>query len=191
LGWSAALSAEAGVAFNLMKTPEHPRDSESDYRVSLTDFHHWEGRWRFFTDLGLSAGYFSRYRDNIIGYIQLRAGFKVLDGDTSLSLYAPFNALRDKNKDFYNNVAEGGGGLELQPYTRINLTLRAEYFRGNYFGIEGRDRNPYERGYDDFRVTMICFGRFGLGGGPASRQAKVSPEEGKTFRAIKGGSYLW
>lgn len=160
-GMNAALSADWGISVNLLRTREHPDRTEYNGRVLLSDYHFWEGPARTFVDAGGSVGYYSRYRDNVIGYLQLRAGIKAWDnGSSQISVYVPGNGLKDSNKDFFNNLVETGVGLEIQPWTRINLKLRGEYLRGWFTGIEGRDRNPYGPTYGDFRVTLAYSGWF-------------------------------
>lgn len=175
-GYNVNLSAESDLAFNLMRSEEHPRGAEADFRVVLADYHYWDARLlgplgiltlgqvrprRAFSDIGGALGYYSRYRDNVIGDLTLREGFRVWDdGTTALSAYWPLHVLKDGNRDFFNNLAEGGVGLELQPVLRINLKLRAELIHGVYFGIAGRDPNPYGPNYDDFRLTLLYSARF-------------------------------
>jgi len=50
---------------------------------------------------------------------------------------------------------EAGPGLEWRAGGPLSLSARAEYLRGVYFGIEGRDPNPYGPSYDDFRVVLV------------------------------------
>jgi Flp pilus assembly protein TadD len=175
-GYNASLSAESNLAFNLMRGEEHPRGTEADFRAVLADYHYWNARLlgplgiltlgrlrprRAFSDISGTLGYYSRYRDNVIGDLTLREGFRVWDdGTTVVSAYWPFHVLKDSNRDFFNNLAEGGFGLELQPVLRINLKLRAELIHGVYFGITGRDPNPYGPNYDDFRLTLLYSARF-------------------------------
>lgn len=173
-GWNVTLLAEANLAFNLTQTAEHSGDTEPDYRVTLYYYRRSESRWygpigaltfgrargeRLFTDYDASLGYYSRYDHNGIAYLQIREGVRLADWGTSrLSSYAKLNMAGDVNHDFFNNFAELGMGLELQPHREVNLGLRIEYLRGTYFGIEGQDPNPYGDRYDDFRV-MLLFGR--------------------------------
>ena len=170
-GYNANLTAEWGLASNLLRSADHPNATEFDGRVVLADYHYWEGPRRIFADAGGSAGYYSRYRDNGIGYLQLRAGIKAWDdGRSQLSVYSPLNVYKDVNHDFFNNAAEIGVGAELQPWTKINLKLRAEYLHGTYMGIVGRDSNPYGPHYTDFRVTLIYSGHFANSSAPEERQ---------------------
>jgi len=103
----------------------------------------------------------------------VRGGVKAWDnGSSQLSVYAPLNAFKDTNRDFFNNVVEIGAGLELQPSTKVNLKIRAEYLRGTYMGITGRDANPYGPHYDDVRVTLSYSGHF---------TGQSAPEEERTW----------
>ena len=178
-GFNANLTAEWGLSFNLLRSADHPDATEFDGRVVLADYHYWEGPRRLFADAGGSAGFYSRYRDNVIGYLQLRGGDKVWDDHSSqLSLYAPMNVYTDTNHDFYNNAVEIGAGLEFQPWTRVNLKLRAEYLHGTYMGISGRDPNPYGPHYDDVRLMLIYSGHFTRHPSPAEFQ----PTRAQEFR---------
>lgn len=160
-GWNLSLAAEYGVTINLLRTPDHPDRAQLDGRAVLSDYHYWQGPARLFADAGLSVGWYGRYRDNVIGYLRARAGFRLHPGPwTQVTLYAPLNFHKDSNRDFYNNIAEAGAGVELQPMTRCNFNIRAEYVRGAYAGIEGRDPNPYPARYDEVRVTLAYFAHF-------------------------------
>jgi Tfp pilus assembly protein PilF len=172
------LIAEIDPTLNLTRSEEHPDRGETNKRVVLADYAYWERR-RLFADAGASVGFYSRYRDNVIAYAQFRAGAAVWESDEErLSLYAPVYASKDGNRDFFNNFVEIGAGAELATITALDLKLRAEYLRGFYMGIEGRDRNPYSRAYNDVRVMLVYSMRFdkerprpapvpGTGGPPA------------------------
>ena len=155
-----ALIAELDATRNLTRSAEHPDRTEINKRVVLSDYGYWERR-RLFADAGASVGYYSRYRDNVIAYAQLRGGVVAWQGDGArVSLYAPFYLSKDGNRDFFNNYAEVGAGAELASSGELNLKLRAEYLRGFYMGISGLDPNPYSRAYNDVRVMLIWSMRF-------------------------------
>lgn len=180
-GYNASLSIEWGEAWNLTRGGEHPRAFESNTRVMLGDYRYWTGPAKLFADAGGSLGYYSRYRDDVIGYVQLRAGIGVWGRRTPrLSLYVPVNVVKDTNRDFFNNVGEAGGGAELQPWRRRSLRLRAEYLRGAYMGIQGRDPNPYGRAYTDIRLTLIYSAHF----------AKVTEDEDR-YRPYPRPRFKW
>lgn len=169
-----SLLAEANLAFNLTQTPQRNRSTEPDYRVVGYFYRRWESRLfgplgllsagrarneRLFTDYDASLGYYSRYAHNVIGYLQIREGLRLADVQASrLFGYAKFNLIKDSSRDFFNNLGEVGAGLELRPHRELNLSLRLEYLHGIYYGIEGRDANPFGRRYNDVRVSLL-FGR--------------------------------
>lgn len=161
VGWNASLSADWGLTVNLLRTPEHPSRTQTDGRAVLTDYRYWRGPRGLFADAGLNLGWYSRFRDNVIGTLRLRGGLRFHPGRwTALTVYAPVNAHKDSNRDFFNNLVEAGVGVELQPSTLFNLNLRAEALRGAYTGIEGRDPNPYPKRYDEFRLTLVYSAHF-------------------------------
>ena len=160
-GMNLNLTAELNPTLNLTRSSEHPNRYETNKRAVLADYGYWERR-RLFADAGASVGWYSRYRDNVIAYAQLRAGLTVWEGGGArASLYLPAYVSKDGNRDFFNNYFEAGGGAELASATELNLKLRAEYLRGFYMGIEGRDRNPYPRAYNDVRVMLVYSMRLG------------------------------
>lgn len=150
-----SLTAEWSAARNLTRSAEHPDRVEYNKRVVLADYFYWERR-RLFADAGASLGYYSRNQDNVIAYLQARAGLSFWEGGAArASLYLPAYASKDGNRDFFNNFAEIGAGAELATISELSLRLRTEYVRGFYMGIEGRDPNPYARAYNDIRVMLI------------------------------------
>ena len=175
-GWNLNLRAEANLAFNLVHSAFRRRDVEPDYRVVLSYYRRWDARlWgpigaltlgrlqgeRLFTDLDTSLGYYSRYRDNVIAYMQIRDGLRLASfGPSSLAGYMVLNLAKDTNRDFFNNVGEVGAGLEFRPAQHVNVSLRAEYLRGFYYGIEGLDPNPLRPNYNDFRLKLFFGHRF-------------------------------
>lgn len=161
-GW-VVLRAEANLAVNLVRSVDHPDRTEPDYRVLVATFRRWESPARpAFLEMYGSAGYYSRYRDNGIGYFQLRGGHRFTRG-TPLYGYLRLNLAADVNHDFYNNAAELGPGVEWRAGGPLNLSARAEYLRGVYFGVTGRDPNPYGPSYDDFRVVLVLGRRWVVG----------------------------
>lgn len=160
-GSPLSLTAEWGVTVNLLRTEERPEKMGTDGRVVLSGYRYWPLWWGLFADAATQAGYYSRFNDNFIGNLRLRAGYKLWDNQHSqFSVYAPVEGIKDKNNEFYNNLVEAGGGVEFQPWTRLNLTLRAEALRGFYSGVEGRDPNPYPKKYDEVRVFLVYSAHF-------------------------------
>lgn len=163
-GMNASVMVEWDTDINLTRGGDHPRRTEQNGRAILADYEYWEGLlgWRRpFLDLGGSLGWYGRYRDNVIAYLQARAGVKAWERfPARLNVYIPGYVAKDSNKDFFNNLVEYGVGGELQLLGGLNLRLRAEALRGWYMGIEGRDPNPYGRRYHDLRLTLVYFGHF-------------------------------
>jgi hypothetical protein len=151
----AIVRAEANLAANLVRTTDHPDPAEADTRVLGAISRRWErpNTPGFFEVYG-SAGYYSRHRDNGIAYLQLRGGRR-LSSTQPLYGYLRLNLIKDTNRDFYNNAAEAGPGLEWRAGGPLNLSARAEYLVGVYYGIEGRDPNPFGPSYHDFRVILV------------------------------------
>ena len=72
--------------------------------------------------------------------------------------YWKLSLAKDTNRDFFNNVGDGGGGLEIKLLRKHGISLRGEFLRGVYYGIEGRDPNSFGPNYNDVRILVI-FGR--------------------------------
>jgi Flp pilus assembly protein TadD len=175
-GWNLKVRAEANLAFNLVMSPVRNRSVEPDYRVVLSYYRGWTGRlWgpiglatfgqirseRLFSDLDTSAGYYSRYQDNGLAYLQVRDGLRLADwGPSRFGSYIILRLAKDTNRDFFNNVGEIGPGLEFRPYQEFNLSFRAEYLRGVYYGIHNTQSNPFGPNYGDFRLTLLLGHRF-------------------------------
>jgi Flp pilus assembly protein TadD len=170
-GSNLSLSVEPGVALTLTKAEDEPRKSELMLRILLADYRYWNARWwgplglatfglirthRAFTDLDWSVGYYTRYENNVIGTLQIREGFRIWDGASLVAAYVFGEAIKDGNHDFYHNLVQGGVGTEIRPFRQENVRLRAEALRGMYFGIEGRDPNPYDRFFTDYRFMLIA-----------------------------------
>ena len=173
-----SLFAEANVAINLTQSAVRNRAAEPDYRAGLLYYRRWDGRFygplgllaavqargeRLFTDVDASLAYYSRYAHNGIAYLQVREGLHVGDwGPSRFWGYSKLNLVKDTNRDFYNNLGEIGAGVEWRPTRELNLSLRPEYLHGIYYGIEGRDANPFRSQYNDFRLTLLFGERFRL-----------------------------
>ncbi|MBI3299890.1 MAG: tetratricopeptide repeat protein [Elusimicrobia bacterium] len=179
-GYNLSLTAEWGLSVNLLRSQEHPHATQADGRVVLSDYHYWGGPVRTFVDLGGSLGHYDRYHGNIILDLQLRGGIEVWDnGVSQLSVYGPVKLLKDRNRDFYNNLFEVGLGAEFQPATKVNLKARVERLFGRYAGVSGRDPNPYGPRYADWRATLLYSAHFSW-----ERQPSRKPRKARN-------AYLW
>jgi len=107
----------------------------------------------YFGELYTDVSYYSRYDDNIIGYIQTRQGLKFLQyKDKILDTYLRVNFVADTNKEFFNNIGEVGGGVRFRPSSKVNMDFHIEYIKGYYLDIESRTPNPYPSTYTDWRI---------------------------------------
>jgi tetratricopeptide (TPR) repeat protein len=170
------LRAEANAALPLISdNSTYAYSARSDYRVIGSYYNRFDGKlWgpvglltlarargeRLFSDLDGSAGYYSRYNNNGIAYLQNREGLRLWTiGHSQTFGYLKYDLAKDTHRDFYNNFGEGGAGMEFRPDKTVNLGLRFEYLRGSYFGI-AREPNPYRPNYNDFRVMLVFGHRF-------------------------------
>jgi Flp pilus assembly protein TadD len=165
LGHGTNLYAEAGTAVSLMSRPVQGR-AVPDYRAGIIWYKPWE------TSLAEAAktrskgisltgnaysdiSFYSRYNDNVIGYLQLRQGINLPTAHLlPMQVTAAINVVRDSNSDYYNNVVEAGPALRVAPFRRLlDLQFEFDYLRGFYTAHD--PSNPYGSGYGDFRVFFI------------------------------------
>ena len=100
--------------------------------------------------------YFHSERDNVFWYLQTRSGFHLVRvWQSEIDGYGVLYLLKDVNRDFWNNKAEWGPGIWFKPWVELSLQIYAEWLTCAYFGIEGRDPNPYAQRYRDRRVGVL------------------------------------
>lgn len=105
-------------------------------------------------DFYSSVGYYSRY-SNTIGYLQGRAGVRALEvSHAILDAYVSLGAVRDGNKEYYNNLVEGSVGARVSPNIFWGLYLAGEFHRGSYWDV-GAIPRPYDQYYSAFRFFVI------------------------------------
>lgn len=161
---------EAGLALNLMPNLRSTVRARSDYRAGTYFSHLWGKRTATpalafpFNPVGevyFDVSYYSRFRHNVIGYLQVRQGMRVLQyKETALEVYGRSNLVKDTGRDYYNNLAEFGAGAGFTPWRSAGFKLTAEYLRGRYFGLHRpNEPNPYRSTYGDFRFGVI-FGKY-------------------------------
>jgi hypothetical protein len=99
--------------------------------------------------------FYSRYNDNVIGYLQIRQGVNLPTAHfLPMQVLAAINVVRDSNGDFYNNVVEAGPAVRFAPFRRLlNLQFEVQYLRGFYTAHD--PSNPYGSRYGDFRVFLV------------------------------------
>jgi tetratricopeptide (TPR) repeat protein len=165
LGHGTNLYAEAGTAVSLMSQPIQGR-AVPDYRAGITWYKPWEtglaeAAKKRSTGISLTGNaysdisFYSRYNDNVIGYLQIRQGVNLPTAHLlPMQALAAINVVRDSNGDFYNNVVEAGPALRIAPFRRLlNLQFEVNYLRGFYTAHD--PANPYGSSYGDFRVFFI------------------------------------
>ena len=157
------LDIQEGLAFDLIDRGSG-RKARGDFRAIATYFNgiyapfvvHDGVKAPFYpyVDLYTSAGYYSRYK-NVIGYLQARGGVRVVEvSRTALDVYALLDMAWDTEKDFYNNVSEGGLGARLTPHFNWGVYLVGEYHRGRYWRTAAT-QPPYDPYYNSFRLYII------------------------------------
>ena len=100
--------------------------------------------------------YYRSQRNNIIGYLHTKCGLHIFRVWKSvIDAYGVFYVMKDSNRDFWNNKAELGPGIAIQPIPGLDLKFVVEYLFGSYYGIEGIDPNPYPQQYQDRRYGIL------------------------------------
>lgn len=166
-GPAAVVYAEAGTAFSLLDNPQHGR-AIPDYRTGISWFKPWGSglaeavretsrRTALFGEAYSDLAYYSRYGQNVIGYLQIKEGLTLSRKHVlPMQVFAAVNLIKDSQSDFYNNVAELGPGLRLAPLKRLPMVqIQAQYLRGYYMTQGHRTRNPYGPNYNDYRLFLI------------------------------------
>ncbi|MBI1805451.1 MAG: hypothetical protein HYR76_00180 [Ignavibacteria bacterium] len=106
-------------------------------------------------DLYSSLGYYSRYK-NTIGYLQVKGGLRSLEvSSTVADVYALVGFAKDSEKEYYNNIIEGGFGARITPNVHWGLYLVAEVRRGYYVNLVTATPLPYDRYYGSARFYVI------------------------------------
>lgn len=165
LGHGTNLYAEAGTAISLLSRPPSGR-AVPDYRVGFTWFQPWgvslaqvaqvsPHGFCFTGDAYGDVGFYSRYNDNVIGYLQLREGLNLPTAHVlPIQALAAVNLVKDSNGDFFNNVAEVGPEVRLALFRHLpDLQVRATYLRSFYTVHDSA--NPYGPRYGDFRFFLV------------------------------------
>jgi len=166
-GPDSAIYAEAGTAMSLLYKPPGGR-AIPDYRVGMDWFRAWglslaeasrqiSGKMALFGEGYFDAAFYSRYGDNIIGYMQAKEGLTLpWKRPLPFQAFAAVNVVKDSQGDFYNNIIEIGPGFRFAPFRRMPaIQIQAQYLRG-YYTMKGRRIvNPYGPSYDDCRIFVV------------------------------------
>jgi hypothetical protein len=101
---------------------------------------------------------------NLVLYANPAVGFLVLDGRLgSAAVYAGGYAWFDTHRDWWNNLAMAGPGIDYTPFRDIDLSIKAEWMWGAYYGRErAQDPNPFPGAFSDARVTASFWHGLGM-----------------------------
>jgi hypothetical protein len=112
----------------------------------------------FIGEVYSELNYFRKDDDNIILYTHVKAGIRAIRiWKCALVGYGAAYIMKDANRDFWNNVTEIGPGFWIQPHPDVDLKFFAEWLRGYYYGIEGRDENPNSQIFDDRKMGILLW----------------------------------
>ncbi len=105
----------------------------------------------------------SQQKDNFVSFLDVKTGLRLLRvAGAELSVYGKGRAFVDTNEDFWNNKVIYGPAVRLRPFSRYGLYVFAEYLFGSYYGIEGRDANPYPKTFDGLEAGAAFWQRWGV-----------------------------
>ncbi len=153
------LWAEAGQAISYLgeRPPGVPR-AAPDYRGGLsfarnrgpTLDSHESGR---FIETNFDGVYISRFDDNVMGYWQLRPGYRLpTKGLLRAQLFMNFNATADIKRQYWANFVEVGPGIKLRvPGVKPAMDFSVSVLRGVHLRNEFNPRRP---NYFDLRVGV-------------------------------------
>jgi hypothetical protein len=142
-----------------------------DFRGGLEFFKDWstgpqfanalEFKLAHIGDVYGDISYFSRYENDVIGYVKAREGVRFLQfKDTSLEAYARVFLILDSNQYFYNNLFEVGPCVALIPINKWPIRLSYEARFGFYIPFNGTTANPYGSWYVAHVAMMELYYRF-------------------------------
>ncbi len=153
------LWGEAGEAISYLdrRSPGVPR-AIPDYRGGMNWFRSFganlaPGRRGAFVESNFDGVYISRFEDNIIGYWQLRTGYRLPDrGRLRAQVFWNFNVTTDLNRAYWANFAETGPGIRFRlPGVSPPMNLDIHFLRGVHLVNEFNPRRP---NYYDLRISL-------------------------------------
>jgi len=170
--WEFLIAYLEWIWGHYVRVPEdHPQPSERNYIDVCSGLSLWYA-WsrslstsllgsfplRLWGQFYADVSYSRSQGDNVVGYVDARWGphlFRLWG--LSADGYGVVYLTKDINKDFWSNKAEMGPGIWLKPIPRLDLRFSAEWIHGYYFGIEGKDPNPYPQHYRDRRAGLTLW----------------------------------
>ncbi len=140
--------------------PFHSRAGDTVVEVIGGEGRLWDAHWG---ELYYEGIFETQQDDNFVSFLDLKSGFRLARlAGAKLMLYGKGRAYIDTNQDFWNNKAVIGPGVRLQPFPAYGLYLFAEYLFGRYYGIEGKDPNPYSQSFQGLEAGAAFWQRWGV-----------------------------
>jgi len=153
------LWGEAGGAFNYLsrRPPDVPR-AGPDYRGGVNWFRNWvpslaSPRHGTFFESTFDGVYLSRFDDNVIGYLQMKPGYRLRKrSDLNAQVFWNLNLTFDANRAYWANYVETGPGVRLRvPGVSPPMDLSISVVRGVHLE---NVLNPRRQNYYDLRVGL-------------------------------------
>ena len=153
------LWGEAGGAFNYLsrRPPDVPR-AGPDYRGGVNWFRNWgpslgSPHHGTFFESTFDGVYLSRFDDNVIGYLQMKPGYRFRKrGDLNAQVFWNLNLTVDANRAYWANYVEMGPGVRLRvPGVSPPMDFSVSVVRGVH--LENA-MNPWRPNYYDVRVGL-------------------------------------
>jgi len=149
------LYAEAGAARSLLANAENSwtRDIRAGtFMILAHERQLGDGsNVRLLTDFSGDVSWYERFDKNVIGYMQLREGFRVGSLATkAIDVFARGWVGYDSRADFFNRAAEIGGGVALRP--GHGFVFLAEGIAGRFLAEPPATTN---RRYQEWRFTAV------------------------------------
>jgi Flp pilus assembly protein TadD len=143
---------EAGQAVSYIQRRHEPR-SRPDFRGGLSymkGFGHQLGSSTgWFAETGLDGVYVSRFRNDVLAYIQARTGYTL---SSSVQLVWNWQVTTDRLGEYWGNFVEAGPGVRLRWSTLPRgVTFRIDTLRGVHLRNAS---NPLRPNYWDFRAGL-------------------------------------
>ena len=150
---------EAGEAFNYQgRRPRGVPRAGPDYRGGInfvratgpTLANRWSGK---FIETNVDAVYVSRFDDDVVGYWQVRPGYRPAPrGGFNAKVYFNLNLTADTKRQYWANYAEFGPGIRLRvPGVSPPMDLSVNVVRGVHLANRFNPRGP---NYWDVRVGL-------------------------------------
>ncbi len=150
---------EAGRAYTYGEQRFYESRSRWDARGGVSLLKGWGqldagARPGWFHELNLDGVYASRFRHNLLLYVQNRSGYSLPASFSGVRarIYAVWNVTADRRGEYWGNFAEAGLGIQLRgAFLAPGMSWRAEFVRGAHLR---NALNPWGPNYWDFRTGI-------------------------------------